>query len=247
MTKRKVILKCINELHQSRADAMRARVRRLPRPLYVLIACEESGIECAAYRDLGLMAFHCDVIPRQRGIVKPWYINSDVTPLLRGRPVRFVTADGIHRQVPGWDLVIAHPPCTYLCRMGSVHMLKGGVFNESRFRRMVDARLFFERCLRADADYVCVENPVPMEMACLPRPTTYVDPSQFGDRFTKKTLYWLKGLPPLIPSIFHPFPKSLVASSRGKYRSKTSPYLAIAQSLQWTEVLCDDFDSGRLI
>lgn len=242
MTKRKVIVKCVSELRSSRADAMRVRVRKMPRPIYVLIACEESGIECAAYRSLGAEAYHCDILTRQRGIERAWYINSDVTPLLCSGPHRFVTADGMHRQVPNWDLIIAHPPCTYLCRSSAVIMLRGGELNEPRFRKMIDARWFFQKCLNASAPYVAVENPVPLEMACLPEPTCYVDPSWFGDRFTKKTLYWLKGLPPLMPLIFHPHPTSLFSASRGRYRSKTSSYLAAEQSLQWMDAILSDFN-----
>lgn len=240
MTKRKCISQCISDLIEDRAHGLRARLRELPRPLRVLIACEESGIECAAYRRLGCEAYHCDILPRQRGIDKSCFISGDVIPLLRPGFHRFVTVDGRPHYVPGWDLIVAHPPCTYLCRLSGVHMLRGGELNESRFRKMVEARLFFQRCLDADAYYLCVENPVPLEMACLPTPDTYVEPCWFGDRFTKKTCYWLKHLPPLTPEIVHPFPKSLVASSRGKYRSKTSVYLAAFQSIQWTEVILSD-------
>lgn len=241
MTKRKVIVNSVNELRSSRADAMRTRVRRLNRPIYVLIACEESGIECAAYKQLGCEAYHCDVLPRVRGIDKSAYINADVTPLLKSGPHRFITADGMHRQVPAWDLIVAHPPCTYLCRSSAVIMLKGGELNVPRFRKMIDARRFFQKCLDASANYVCVENPVPLEMASLPQASCYVDPSWYGDRFTKKTLYWLKNLPPLLPLITHPHPKSLFAASRGRYRSKTSPYLAAEQALQWLDTILTDY------
>lgn len=234
---------CISELASPRVHALRARTYSLPRPLYVLIACEESGIECAAYRALGCQAYSCDIVKAGRGHNSDWHIQRDVREVFNGGWFR--TQAGTSVEVPRWDLVISHPPCTYMARLSGIHMFKGGQLNEARFRRMIEARMFFHDCLYVQAPYVAVENPVPLECAALPRPTCYVDPSWFGDRFTKKTLYWLRNLPPVVPTIVHPHPTSLIKSTRGKYRSRTSRFLALAQSIQWTESILFDIDSFK--
>lgn len=102
---------------------------------------------------------------------------------------------------------------------------------------MLLARGFFFKCLNAWADFVAVENPVPMKRARLPRPSFYADPSWFGVKYTKKTCYWTKNLPPIMPKIIHPNPKCYVNASRGKYRSRTFPELAQAIAEQWSEYI----------
>lgn len=201
--------------------------------LYVLIACEESQAECAAFRALGHVAYSCDIVKVCRGGNPAWHICSDVRPYLRGR-TSFITQDGVSRNVPRWDLIIAHPPCTYLCRLSGVQLMKYGTIDYCRLAAMYRARQFFMECLAASAKYVAVENPVPMTRACLPRPTTYVCPSWFGDRYTKKTCYWLKNLPPLFAQVVNGDAKSLVRCTRGKYRSRTSKLLAAAIAYQWS-------------
>lgn len=102
---------------------------------------------------------------------------------------------------------------------------------------MLDARVFFFQCLNTAAPYVAVENPIPMKIADLPKPTTYACPSWFGDKYTKKTLYWLKNLPPLMPTNFYPGALTLTKHRSGKYRSRTSKYLAHALAVQWSEFI----------
>lgn len=241
MTKKVPNFNCINELASPRVDALRVRVEALPRPVYVLIACEESGVECAAYRQLGCHAYSCDVVRAGRSHNPAWHVVADVRTILSGGWIR--CQDGHSHFIPAWDMVISHPPCTYLCRVSAVHMLPKGQLCEYRFRRMIDARFFFHDMLYVQAPYVAVENPVPLEMACLPKPTCYVDPSWFGDRFTKKTLYWLRRLPPLMATTIYPHPRQLTRSTRGKYRSRTSKFLALAQSVQWIEAILSDIDN----
>lgn len=202
------------------------------RKLRVLIACEESQTECEAFRKLGHHAFSCDIQPCRRGGHPEWHIWGDVTPLLNGRSC-FQTMDGKFHKLAKWDLIIAHPPCTYLCKVGSVWMHKDGGIDQSRYKKMLQARKFFYKCLDAKADYVAVENPLPMKMAGLPRPDCFADPSWFGVRYTKKTLYWLRNLPPLMAEIVHSSPRQFVRCSRGKYRSRTFPELAQAIARQW--------------
>ena len=96
------------------------------------------------------------------------------------------------------------------------------------------------KCLEANANYVAVENPLPMARAQLPKPTSYVDPSWYGHKYTKKTLYWLRNLPPLLPTVTNPDAKSFVYSSRGKYRSRTFEGVAEAMADQWGSFILDD-------
>lgn len=201
--------------------------------LNILIACEESQAECLAFRELGQNAFSCDLQPCRRGGHIEWHIWGDVTDLLQGR-TRFQTMDGKLHQVGHWNLIIAHPPCTYLCKVSAVWMKRNGQIDPVRHAKMVDARRFFYTCLGARADHVAVENPLPMAMAGLPRPDCYADPSWFGVKYTKKTLYWLRNLPPIMPEIIYPDAKSFHHCSRGKYRSRTFPEMARAIARQWT-------------
>lgn len=227
---------------------------RVMRKLNILIACEESQAECQAFRELGHNAFSCDL---QKAKVYPgWHIMGDVTPLLAGR-TKFETQNNTHIEVPGWDLIIAHPPCTYLSKVSSVWMVSHGEdppigdgwyysvsieawLNIHRYRNMIKAREFFLKCLNADAPFVAVENPIPMALAKLPRPSCYVCPSWFGVKYTKKTLYWLKNLPPVFAEIDYPNPKEFVKASRGKYRSRTFPQLAKAIAKQWSNYILDN-------
>lgn len=216
--------------------------------LNVLIACEESQAECIAFRNLGHRAFSCDI--QKARYHDEWHIMGDVTPYLMGKS-EFCTADGKWHRLPGWDLIIAHPPCTYLCKVGSQWLyhkpntqieLSGRyvMMNSDRLEKMKKAREFFMLCLNANARYVAVENPLPMALAGLPKPTTYIEPSWFGVKYTKKTLYWLKGLPPIMPTIEFPNPKQYVRSSRGKYRSRTFPQVAQALAAQWSRHILDE-------
>lgn len=205
-------------------------------PLYVLIACEESQAETTAFRQLGYIAYSCDIQLCRKGTPAEWHIVGDVRPLLHGQ-TSFVTEDGQRHNVPRWDLIICHPPCTYLCRLSSVQMRINGVINEERYNKMLLARSFFFECLDAQAPYVAVENPIPMRLARLPPPSCYACPSWFGVKYTKKTLYWLRNLPPLMAEVDFPNPKSYVHCSRGKYRSRTFPAMAKALARQWSNYI----------
>lgn len=206
------------------------------RSLNVLIACEESQAETIAFRNLGHNAFSCDLQPCRKGTPEKWHIVGDVRPLLKGE-TQFITQDGSKQTVHHWDLIIAHPPCTYLCKVSSVHMKKKGIIQKSRYEKMLEARKFFYECLNANSYYLAVENPLPMAIAKLPKPSCFIQPSWFGVKYTKKTLYWLKNLPPIMPKIIYPNPKQFVRASRGKYRSRTMPQVAQAIAEQWSEYI----------
>lgn len=211
----------------------------MKKKLNVLIACEESQAECIAFRELGHRAFSCDVQPCARNRHPEWHIWGDVSPFLKGRS-QFQTMDGKLHHLSKWDLIIAHPPCTYLCKVSSVWMMRDGKIDPSRYEKMVEAREFFMLCLNAMADYVAVENPLPMARAQLPKPSCFIQPSWFGVKYTKKTLYWLKRLPPIMPMATYSNPKQFVRSSKGKYRSRTFPEVAKAIATQWSEFILDD-------
>ena len=218
--------------------------------LNVLIACEESQAECRAFRELGHNAYSCDIQKCRKSGNPDWHLNADVRPYLHGE-TKFKTQSGKRRKVRKWDLIIAHPPCTYLCRLSSCQLYKEPttacvidgnyiVANWDRVNALKDGRAFFYECLNADAPYVAVENPVPMKLANLPRPNFYADPSWYGVKYTKKTCYWVKNLPPLWADLCYANPKSYVHSSRGKYRSRTFPQMADAIAKQWSSFILDD-------
>ena len=221
--------------------------------LNVLIACEESQAECKAFRDLGHNAYSCDIQPCRTSGNPGWHIHHDVTPYLNGE-TSFKTQDGQLHTVDHWDLMICHPPCTYLSKVGSPWLhekptipidVNGVVYqlNQKRYNSMLIAREFFFACLNANAPYVAVENPIPMRLAGLPKPSFFACPSWYGVKYSKKTLYWVKNLPPLIAEIDYPNPKSFVGSSRGKYRSRTFPQLARAIARQWSEWILSQSDT----
>ena len=202
------------------------------RHLNVLIACEESQAECSAFRKLGHNAFSCDIQKCRRGGHPEWHIKGDVTLFLQG-VIQFRTMDGRHHHLSRWHLIIAHPPCTYLCKVSSVQLMKGGKIDPARLEKMMQAREFFFRCLQANAPFVAVENPIPMARANLPKPSCFIQPFWFGEPYSKKTLYWTKNLPPLMADAQAVDIKQYCHASRGKYRSRTFPKVADAIARQW--------------
>lgn len=147
----------------------------------VLIGCEESQTECLAFRMAGIDAYSCDIIPCSGGHPE-WHIIDDV---------RNVWDDG-------FDLIILHPPCTYLSNAGANSLRVNGVIQRDRELLGFDAKRFFIECLNAPAPYVCVENPSPSRYWDLPPCSQYIEPYMFGDPYKKRTLLWLRGLPPLM-------------------------------------------------
>lgn len=223
-----------------------------PSDINVLIACEESQTECLAFRELGFNAYSCDVQPCRHGGNPYWHIQGDVRPLLRGDTAFNVQA-GYLRCVDRWHLIVAHPPCTYLCRVSSVWMRaeplvqvfdNGRVWsvNPDRYAAMLEGRAFFQECLAADVPFLAVENPIPMSLAGLPKPQGWASPHWFGEKWTKTTYYWLKNLPPLFPVLIHPAPREWVRSHRGKYRSRTLPKLGAAVASQWGQYVLEQLN-----
>jgi site-specific DNA-cytosine methylase len=140
----------------------------------VLVACESSGTVRDAFRALGHDALSCDLLPSDNG--GPHY-QGDVTDILG----------------EGWDLMIAHPPCTYLSVSG-MHWTTRGL----RDPKLTEDALDFVRLLMAaPIPRICIENPVSIISSRIRKPDQIIQPWQFGDDASKKTCLWLKGLPML--------------------------------------------------
>ena len=209
----------------------------------VLIACEESQEVCKAFREKGHRAFSCDLYECSGGHPE-WHIHGDCLPLLNGN-CKFTTMDGqTHEQSGRWDLIIAHPPCTYISNAGVRFLYPGGegVLNEERLKKGIEATHFFLRFLYADCDKIAIENPIPTKVYCLPPYTQIIQPWMFGHPVQKRTCLWLKGLPELVPTdIKEERQSSKIAGNwfnkggkeRQKNRAKTFPGIAKAMAEQW--------------
>ena len=216
----------------------------------VLVACEESQEVCKAFRARGHNAFSCDIQECSGGHPE-WHIQGDVLPLLNGN-CTFQTADThTHTQDDKWDLIIAHPPCTYISNSGARWLWAGHQLNEERYQRGLAGKDFFMQFLNANCDRIAVENPMPSSVYGLPQPTQIIQPYEYGEPWSKKTYLWLKGLPPLEPTEIvedhRPYcssgsyshghdPKYKGASRKGgsaKSRSRTFPGIAKAMAEQW--------------
>lgn len=170
----------------------------------VLVACEESQRVCIAFRKLGHEAYSCDIIDCSGGHPE-WHIKQDVSPLLNGK-CSFVTCDGTEHEIDDrWDLIIGHPPCTYMSKAGARFMYpKAGQIDERRYEKALAAKSFFMAILNADCDKIAVENPTPLKVVELPKHSQVVQPYEYDDDglhpYSKRTLLWLKGLEPLKPT-----------------------------------------------
>lgn len=214
----------------------------------VLVACEESQRVCMAFRERGHTAWSCDIQPCSGGHPE-WHILGDCLPLLNGDCEFTTEAGGRHEQSGGWDLLIAHPPCTYLSAAGAVRMFRADhtIKDRERYTKMIEAAHFFCMFTKANADRIAIENPVPLKCAALPPYTQIIEPYYFGDPWKKRTCLWLMGLPMLQPTEMvdprgywihaHGHDKAKRGMLRGfrdqKTRSKTFPGIARAMAEQW--------------
>lgn len=192
--------------------------------LRVLVACEYSGTVRDAFIRLGHDAISCDLLPSDKP--GPHY-QGDVFDIIND----------------GFDLMIAHPPCTYLCNSGVRWLVnKDGSFNPDRLMRMREAALFFRKLQESNIPRICIENPIMHKHAkitfSLGEQSQVIQPWQFGDGETKATCLWLKNLPLLTPSNavegrearIHKLPPS---KDRWKIRSTTYQGIADAMAEQW--------------
>lgn len=207
----------------------------------VLVACEESQRVCKAFREKGHEAYSCDIVECSGGHPE-WHIMQDVIPILNGN-CEFETVDGTKHKIEGkWDLIIAHPPCTYLSNAGARFLYPKGVLNKERLKMGLAAKEFFMSLYNADCDKICVENPVPSKVYGLPPYSQTVQPYEHGHSFKKKTCFWLKNLPLLQPTdIIDVRESTKIAGNwfnkggkdRQKNRAKTFSGIAKAMAEQW--------------
>lgn len=165
----------------------------------VLIACEESQTICIEFRKLGVNAFSCDLMECS-GNHPEWHIKDDCIKLINGN-CNFKTMDDKKHKICGkWDLLIAHPPCTFLSNAGARWLYAGNKLNKERYKKGLQAKEFFMKFYNADCDKILIENPMPSKIYNLPEYTQIIQPYEFGEPYSKKTYLWLKGLPILQPT-----------------------------------------------
>ena len=201
----------------------------------VLVACEFSGIVRDAFVRRGHEAVSCDLLPTEKpALGRAYHYQGDVLDIIGD----------------GWDMLIGHPPCTYLSSAGNAWLNRPG--------RMAarDEAYDFVRCLAsADIPKICIENPVGYLNTHWRQPDQIIHPYYFGDPKMKRTCLWLKGLPKLsyVPGEY-PIPEPVYVSTgettlgkkihwtesigkrKGdgwKERSRTSPAIAAAMAEQW--------------
>ena len=199
----------------------------------VLVACEESAIVRDAFRARGFDAWSCDILPCAGD--PRWHIQGDAVAAVYARR---------------WDLVIAHPECTYLANSGAKHLYAGmkkeNGPNPERWARMGAGALFFRLMLNAPARHVAVENPIMLGHAKalfgIPEATQFIQPWEHGHGETKATGLWLRNLPKLRPS--NPVEgreqriwKMGPGEHRQRERSRTFPGIAAAMAQQWGDFI----------
>ena len=207
----------------------------------VLVACEESQTVCKAFRERGHEAYSCDIQECSGGHPE-WHIQEDVLPLLGGE-CEFMTMDGKPHTIDGkWDMIIAHPPCTYLSNAGARFLYPKGILNEERLAKGMEAKKFFMHFYNSDCERIAIENPIPSKIYGLPPYTQSIQPWMFGHPVQKKTCLWLKGLSPLEPTDIVEERQSTKipgnwfnqgGKERQKNRAKTFHGIAKAMAEQW--------------
>lgn len=207
----------------------------------ILVACEESQSITKELRDLGHEAFSCDILPCSGGHPE-WHIQADVFTIVN----------------QGWDLMIAHPPCTYLSVSGARHLYnKDGSKNLERWENQKIALDFVQKLMNCPIPRIAIENPVSVISTKIRKPDQIIQPYMFGDEATKTTCLWLKNLPKLEPTkmvskgqriVFksgksHPkwyadaLANAKTPAERRTLRSKTFQGIARAMADQWTKNL----------
>jgi len=192
----------------------------------VLVACEESQVVCKAFRVRGFEAYSCDIQPCT-GERPEWHIQGDVLDIIQDN----------------WDMMIAHPPCTYLSYAGNRWWGDPG-----RLEKRLEALSFFAKLWQAPIKHICIENPRGCASPTIAKYSQQVHPYHFGDEESKLTWLWLKNLPLLEktnivkPKIYYykkngePMYKTEALpqnKDKAKIRSKTHPCIAEAMAIQW--------------
>nr|WP_290766650.1 hypothetical protein [Fibrobacter sp. UBA4297] len=182
----------------------------MKRILNILIACEESQAVCKAFRKLGHNAYSCDLLDCS-GDHPEWHFNHDITEVLN--KTNLVLQNGEEAVIKGnWDLMIGHPPCTYLAVSGAqwyyhpedkdlpVEKRRPHPKYPNRARDREDAVKFFMSLAKAKIKRIAIENPVGIMSNRWRKPDQKIQPYQFGDPYSKGTCLWLKNLWTLHPS-----------------------------------------------
>ena len=220
----------------------------------VLVACEESQAVCKAFLERGHEAYSCDLI-RCSGGVSDHHILMDARAVINGGVVRLQTGQKI--EIPKWDLIIAHPPCTYLSNVATRHhSMSCSPINwiNARTLNRIEAMQFFMVFVNANCDRVAIENPIGIMNTAYRKPDQIIHPYYFAESeedaenyATKATCLWLKGLTPLQkksdlpkPQIDYFYPsgkrktwEESITTNRACVRSKTFPGIAKAMAEQW--------------
>ena len=209
--------------------------------MIVLVACEYSGRVRRAFAERGHEVYSCDLLPADDYDGK--HLVADALDVIYSYP---------------WDLIIAHPPCTYLTNSaewaykdGPYHqkVKPGTLVGKERREARADAVKFFMSIWKSDCPKICIENPIGF-ISSLIKPTQYIQPYEYGEDASKKTCLWLKGLPPLKPTKYveprivngkkrwgnqtdSGQNKMTPSDSRGHDRSLTPQGWADAMSCQW--------------
>lgn len=173
--------------------------------LNILVACEESQAVCKEFRKLGHNAYSCDLLPCSGGHPE-WHFNHDVLEVIENKGG--LLQNGETCFIDGnWDLMVAHPPCTYLAVSGAkwyyhpddkdlpIEERRPHPKFPNRAKDREEAIEFFIKLANADIDYIAIENPVGVVNTQWRRPDQVVQPYHFGDNASKKTCLWLKNLP----------------------------------------------------
>lgn len=189
----------------------------------VLVACEFSGRISSAFREKGHDAFSCDIEPTL------------------GDPDFHFECDVFSIYLEKWDMMICHPPCTFLTVAANRSFLR----NPERWQARLDAVKFAWKLWNAPIEFICMENPVGVLSTYIGKPDQWMHPSFFGHSYSKKTGLWLKNLPPLEPTdvveqewVYLKTGKRMSkhhysSSGNGKFRSITEPGVANAMANQW--------------
>lgn len=181
----------------------------------VLIACEESQAVTREFRILGHDAYSCDLQECSGGLSDFHIIGDAITEAYSGK----------------YDLMIAHPPCTFISRAGARWMFPtaGNVCHE-RLNKAIEAKAFFMKLMKAPIKMIAIENPTPLKIVGLPSHDQVIQPFEYGHEYSKRTLLWLKNLPQLIPTdVIKEYTPYLPSNTGGKKRGQKFQYKNISQ------------------
>lgn len=197
----------------------------------ILVGCEESQAVTIAFRELGFEAYSCDIQECSGGHPE-WHIKGDV----------------IEQAYSGnYDLMVAHPPCTFLANSGVrwLNIVDGKITNHDRKQEMLWAARLFRDLLNAPIKHIAIENPIQHKHAGIIKYDQIIQPWQFGHGETKATCLWLKRLPKLTPTKVvdgreQRICKMAPGPDRAKLRSKTFSGIAKAMAQQWGSYLTEN-------